>query len=318
MDTKYILTLLVFLMVSILYNNYKGNTDKDEAEKHYDLVREYLLNDSALAQNKLPIIWIHMTYDINARDWPSFYSRNTCDLNQPYQYLTVKSIIDKCGNDFNICLIDDNSFEKILPEWNINLKLVAEPIRSKIRKLALSKTLYQYGGMLVPGSFICKSNLKPLYDNMTGNNMMFAGEMMDRNSTSDRVNFFPSTKIMGCNKKCNKMLELINSMEQIIAKDYTDESNFTGEFDRWLYKNKDNINIVSARLLGIKDYNNNPIVIEQLLGSSYIDLCDNAFGVYIPDNEILNRTAYQWFARLSPGQVLESDTMIGKLLVANQ
>ena len=28
--------------------------------------------------------------------------------------MTIKSIVDKCGNSFNICLIDDNSFKMIL------------------------------------------------------------------------------------------------------------------------------------------------------------------------------------------------------------
>ena len=31
-----------------------------------------------------------------------------------------------CGNSFNICLIDDNSFKNILPDWNINLDIVKE------------------------------------------------------------------------------------------------------------------------------------------------------------------------------------------------
>ena len=52
---------------------------------------------------------------MNARWWKSFGSRNTKCLNQPYQYLTIKSIVDKCGEHFNICLIDDKSFEKLIP-----------------------------------------------------------------------------------------------------------------------------------------------------------------------------------------------------------
>ena len=51
-----------------------------------------------------------------------------------------------------------------------------------------------------------------------------------------------------------------------------------------------------------------------LLGNTYIDLSDHAVGLYIPDEDILRRTAYKWFARLSVGQAISSNTTIGKYL----
>ena len=115
---KYILTIITMTLAGILYEKYKNTELNDEDARNYELVKKYLLNDSSLAQSKRPILWIHMTYDTNARWWPTFCSRNTNCLNQPYKYLTIKSIIDKCGNDFNICLIDDDTFSKILPGWD--------------------------------------------------------------------------------------------------------------------------------------------------------------------------------------------------------
>ena len=93
--THYIYPLIVTITLSLIYNKYKSSEDEDEHMKNYRLVKKYLLNDSSLAQSKKPLIWIHMVYDINARWWPDFSSRNTDNLNQPYQYLTLKSIIDK-------------------------------------------------------------------------------------------------------------------------------------------------------------------------------------------------------------------------------
>ena len=49
----------------------------------------------------------------------------------------------------------------------------------------------------------------------------------------------------------------------------------------------------------------------------FIKLNDEALGLYIPWNELINRTSLQWFVRLSPQQVLESDTIIGKQLLIN-
>ena len=60
------------------------------------------------------------------------------------------------------------------------------------------------------------------------------------------------------------------------------------------------------------------INIEELVGSSFVDLCPNSLGLYIPWNELINRVNLQWFVRLSPEQVLKSNTFIGKKLLVNQ
>ena len=111
---KYIGSLAVLFIMSLMYEKYKKRESFDDESKQYELVRKYLLNHSSLAQSKKPILWIHMNYDMNARSWSSFGSRNNDHLNQPYIFLTIKSIIDKCGSDFNICIIDDSTFGKIL------------------------------------------------------------------------------------------------------------------------------------------------------------------------------------------------------------
>lgn len=134
---KYIGSLAVLLIMSLMYEKYKKRESFDDESKQYELVRKYLLNHSSLAQSKKPILWIHMNYDMNARSWSSFGSRNNDHLNQPYIFLTIKSIIDKCGSDFNICIIDDSTFGKILPGWTIDLHMTADPIRSKLRRIGI-------------------------------------------------------------------------------------------------------------------------------------------------------------------------------------
>ena len=113
------------------------------------------------------------------------------------------------------------------------------------------------------------------------------------------------------------MDEYINFLERIIATDYTAESLFMGEESKWFSEKiqLEQINVVGAELLGSRDTNNNLITIEQLMGNSYIDIEPTAVGVYLPDEDILRRTKYQWFARLSARQAIESDTMAGKILM---
>jgi hypothetical protein len=122
---------------------------------NYDAIKKYLLNESDLAKSKKPIMWIHVPYEYNSRSWSSFGSRSNCDLNQPYLYLTVKSIIKHCDNSFHICIIDDKTFGKIIPGWNINMSFLAEPILGYVRQMAIAKLIHSYGGMSVPISFLC-------------------------------------------------------------------------------------------------------------------------------------------------------------------
>jgi hypothetical protein len=314
---NYLYSLILLGAASFLYNRYKKQTDDDEGMRQYELVKKYLLNDSSLAKSKKPIIWIHMTYEVNARWWPSFNSRNSDCLNQPYIYLTLKSIIDKCGNNFNICMIDDDTFANILPGWAVDLNMVANPIKSKLRELALAKVLYNYGGFVIPNSFICFQNLIDIYNTYTSNNKMFVGELLDRNSTSQQVNFFPNTKFMGCEKENSTMKDYIAYLETMNSTDYTDESNFLGAYGRWCNEKIVNgvMNLLRADKLGMKDTLGKPVTIERLMGNTYIDLPGTVKGLYIPADEILKRSAFQWFARLSAKQALASDTIISKYLV---
>ena len=107
--------LLVRLGVVMFLNN--RHTDKLNREKSiedYSAIQKYLLTDSNLGDGKKPIIWIPINYEYNARNWLSFGSRSSFELNQPYLYLTVKSIISENEDSFHICMIDDDSFAKLL------------------------------------------------------------------------------------------------------------------------------------------------------------------------------------------------------------
>jgi len=58
--------------------------------------------------------------------------------------------------------------------------------------------------------------------------------------------------------------------------------------------------------------------LSSLMGSTYLDLNINAYGLYIPHKELLKRTTYNWFVYLNTKEVLESSTNVGKyLLISN-
>jgi hypothetical protein len=113
------------------------------------------------------------------------------------------------------------------------------------------------------------------------------------------------------------MKDYITYLETMNSTDYTDESNFLGAYGRWCNEKIINgeINLLTADNLGAKDTLGKPVTIDRLMGNTYIDLPGSVKGLYIPADEILKRSAFQWFARLSAKQALESETIIGKYLV---
>ena len=325
--SQYIIIFTILLILSIVYKYLKLDEDTNTSAYYHKMASQYLLNNNSLGMSNKPFLWMHIHNDdsitpkVNSRSWLNFYSRATTDFNQPYQQLTIKSIIDKCGNDFNICLIDDKSFKKLIPNWTIDLNIIAIPIRIRIRLLALSTILNLYGGILVPSSFICFKSLKPLYYNNIIENKMFVGEFCNRtaNPTLSSSNFAPSPILMGCNAGNKEMQEFIKVLEIINSQDFTAQPDFLGNINQWLadgiYYNK--INSISAKHLGTKKNCGNPLYVDELVGSTFIKLCPEVFGIYIPWNELINRINLQWFVRLSPQQILESNTMIGKYLLTN-
>jgi hypothetical protein len=315
--TNYFILLFILLAVGFLYRRYEDKREREEQGDNYDMIQKYLLFDDTnidanLAKNKKPILWLHITHEYNSRDWLSFGSRSSFELNQPYLYLTVKSIINQCDDSFHICIIDDETFPKLLPDWNINMKSISNPLKRDMRELAIANILYKYGGVRVPPSFICFRNLIEMYEKGTAGDSVFSCEFVDRNVTSVVDGFCPSVQFMGAKKQNPTIKKFIDFMERTISKDYTDEIRFLGELDRWV---KRNAMVVDGKMIGTKKMDDEPVLLEDLLSTTYISIYYKTYGVLIPQMEILNRTKYQWFARLSIQQLLESNMIVSKYLV---
>lgn len=313
------LLFVILMVVGMLYKRYESKLNSIEEDENNKLIRDFLLDNISvsLVGSQKPILWIYVSNEQNARKWESFGSRNSFDVNQPYLYLTVKSIIKKCGNSFTICIIDNSAFVKLLPNWDINLERVPEPVRSNVTKLGLMKILFNYGGLLCPVSFLCMKNLNTLYYKGVSQNKMFLCETINENASSDYLNFYPNIMFAGSEKNNSVLSELIEFMERSISRDYTAESIFLGSYNSWcLTKIQENkINVVDGKLIGIKAITNEPIRIEDLMGTSYLKISDETYGILIPAKELLSRRKYEWFTRMSPEQIMESNIIIGNYLL---
>ena len=309
--------MLTLYAIGIFYDKYNLGMQSNQDIQQYDIVKQFLLKNGSLGNSKNPIIWIHTTYEYNARNWKSFVSRGNTDLNQPYLLLTIKSIIDKCGGDFNVCLIDDNSFDKLIPGWNIDLNKVAKPIKNHLRSMAMVKVLYYYGGMMVPNSTLCINNLNDIYTQGVENSGCFAFENIARSNMAACSTYIPDATMIGCTKNNPVMKELVEYLEYLNSTDFTAEQDFVGNISKWASKkaNLGELNLIDGKFIGIKKDNNDPVGLEDLLGEDYIGFYPNLYAIYIPANEILSRTKYQWFSRMSTEQILSSNLAITKYIL---
>lgn len=321
-----IFSVIILMLAGFLYNKLQIKIETNEKQGDLDVIKKYFLNEQEdnyirnLTSIKKPILWIHIDYKKNSRSWDSFYSRSNNDINQDYLYLTIRSAINNCGDDFHICLIDDNSFSKLLDNWDVDLSKISEPNKNNLRNLAICKLLYTYGGIYLENSFIMFRSIKDIYNNVEKTGKMVVAEFKSNASNNYTLSFQPCLKFIGCIKNCEEMYEIIKEQEILNSKDLTNNSIFEGKISNLLFEKVNNnyINYIDGKFIGTRDIDNREITLDILCGSSFMELDNSAYCLYIPRDDIEKRTNYNWFLKLSIDEVLNSNTNIGKyLLISN-
>ena len=327
-ESKYIYKSLAAIAV-LGFASYYGNQIKQKMsnnDENDELIRKYLLNESPLYGMNRPKLWIHSKYEINARSWKDFQSRNSTNLNQPYLHQTIKTIINCCGNDFNVCLIDDETFSKLIPDWDVNLASLSEPFRSSFREVGMLQLLYIYGGVVLPNSFICMKNVVSLYKDMEKNQRPFFGEEINHSTSgSNRCigtngTFVPGMQVMGAQKACPIIKEIINELKtRNKSNHFSSEAKFTGQTARLLQTKIDGnkATLVDGRMIGIKTTKGKRILLDDLMSEDFLDLDTGAYGIVVPADEVLSRSKYQWLAYLSTRELMKTKIILTKYLKAS-
>lgn len=322
-----LISILILAAAGYIYNKFKINIDANSQQEDLNVIKKYLLDDDidktidTLSSVKKPILWIHIDYIRNSRKWESFGSRNSDELNQDYLYLTIRTIINKCSDYFHIVIIDDDSFCKLLEHNCIDLNKVAYPIKDNLRSLNIMKLLYNYGGMYIENSFILFKSLGTIYDKVLESNKIVTAQFKNSGANAYNVDYMPSTKFIGCVKECPTMKQLIKHMELLYGTNFTSSLEFEDVISKWLLKCGENneLNIIDGRYIGTKDINNAMINLEELMGSTFIELHAKAYGLYIPSHELVRRSKFNWFCKLASKDVLEANTILSKyLLLSNE
>jgi len=332
-------TLDLGLGLGLFNNNDDANHKLPRAWNYHDVmfdddqqIKEHLrkMKHQNGPDMQKPMVWIHVEREWNARHWKHFFERSSYDINQPYLYLTIKTIADQCGDHFNIAVIDDDSFANILPNWNVDMSIISGPLKLNMRQLAMAQLLYHHGGLTIPPSTICVHNLIHMHKHglAQGRDMYFGqfpnttsyhlDSSFDVNSTSSKKRFKADPTFMGCAPKSNAMKRLVLFLEQHHGADpASSEKMFSDHISYFCQKlfDQKHAHMIDGQMLGTRTSKNKPVSVHDLMSSSYLDLNhDTLFCIHVPHQEILKMPKYAWFANLPVGQAIQSDTTIGKWL----
>ncbi len=307
---------LIIVVGSVLYSRKK---DKRLLEMHdYDdeqsnFMRKVLIDETQLSKISKPILWVHLPFEKNARNWESFFSRTNNEINQPYIYLTIKSIIEQNATDFHICLIDDNTFGKLIPEWNIDMTRIGEAEKDKPRILGMLKLLFYFGGMFIPCSTLCFKSFKGLYKETT--DKMFSIETLSKGNLSNKISLLPNHLFFGCKKNDIYLDELIYYWTQSMNSTNFSENSFTSAFESLCYDMavETKLNVIEGTNIGTKTTDKKIIMLEDLFSENPdININKDMYCLHIPSDEILKRHAFAWFANESTESIITGRNFISQ------
>lgn len=296
----FILFICILIITFFIYKKIRLKQTFKEKE-----VEEYFFKDIKHLKSSIKRkLWIYLPTVINARD-PG--ERLTNHINSDYLLLCIKSIIDKCGDDYDIILFDDSNFNSLLPDSYVDLTKVSGSLSEHYRYISFLSILYKYGGVFLPCSLFLRKSFSLIDKAKT----FFVSQIPNQGLSSSDDKYIYSLKIMGSNKENPILGDFINKYKDIVKKDTTNESiYFTEELLR-----KMNIPFIEPKMFGCKNKNDELILLDHLMQDQYIELNEKHIGIYIPHNELLRRTNYNWFVYLKNEDVLESQIFLSKYML---
>jgi hypothetical protein len=118
-------------------------------------------------------------------------------------------------------------------------------------------------------------------------------------------------------KRSETLKKLIYFIEYQVSIDYTDQMKFLGKMNDYLLEEiqKHNVYMFDSGYIGAKTNAGIPIIIDTLMSNNYIELTDTCHGIYIDMYDLLKRTKYEYFPRLSMRQVCEGTSILSKYML---
>jgi hypothetical protein len=299
-----IITLIILYTIHI----YLKNQSREESEFQSTIIDidSYFYSDSYIKESKKRKIWIHIPFEKNSRKWSSFGSRTSTDLNLAYMTLCIKSVIDTCGDKYDIIIFDDTNIPQLI-DTEIDLLKLSGALKEKYREICLLQVIYDYGGILVPPSLYLKKSLKTLDQP----DIWYVAELCNQDNVS-YSDMHPSTLFTGSNIKNADLNAYIKYQSEQIKNDFGEHSLHYSKN----YMKTHNINYIDGKITGVKDSFNKPILLEDLMENKIILLDEKNVGLFIPHSQLIKRRKYNWFCALSTEETLKSHTFISHYMLS--
>jgi hypothetical protein len=305
-----ILYFIILLALGILYEKYKDHYESiEQSDKKY-IIDNYIFKNKNSYENK-PFLWIHNSHNINSRKWLDFGSRNSHNINRPYIKICLAKIINMYSNYFNVVIIDDTSFNELIPNYNKNINQLPDPIKTHERIVALTELIYIYGGIICPNSFFpLNNNLITCYEKSD----FFTFETLQGYKTDDVM--MPTVNFIGCKKLNPNVKHFIDYLKKLNVHDYTNNQDFLKSANRMLNSmSKENkLHIYNGKMIGSKYHDSTIVTVDDLTKPKYKSLDKTTIGLYIPKNKIEQMTHYNWITYLNENELYNSNTFIGEIL----
>lgn len=305
---EYLIFAIVIICFIYLNNNYINSNKIDDSifRNEYIDIDDFFYSDDYMKRSKRRKIWIHIPYEKNARKWSNFGSRTSHNLNLPYMVLCIKSIIDTCGDNYDIIIIDDTTIPNLLNN-EIDLLKLSGALKEKYRELCLLQILYEYGGVIVPPSLYLKKSIQTI-DNP---NIWYVAEIINKSSVS-HLSTITSTVFSGSSIHNKDLKTYIDQYTSDITNDFGEQSlHFNTN-----YITKNHIYYLDGRFIGIKDKYGEYINLEDLMENKKILLDNDAIGLYIPHNELIKRKKFNWFCYLTFEEILKCNVFISYYMIS--
>jgi hypothetical protein len=140
------------------------------------------------------------------------------------------------------------------------------------------------------------------------------------NSKGGKMLFVPDISFMGAKKNDPIVLEMVKYLKTRSQNPHsTNEYEFLGDTAQLClsYIQSQQMNLIGGELIGVKNNKRKPILLENIMEEEYLDLDPKCCGIYIPQEEILNRPKFQWFAVMELSQLLNTNMAITKYMQAS-
>lgn len=289
----------------------------------------YTLDDKAdviTVPKDKPKLWIYLnSSDVNSRSWADFMDRSSRALNLPFLNLCYRSIVEQNSDMYTIEVIGGLSDLALrMGGWD-NLPtplrnpdaVLREPELNWIRSAVLAK----WGGLWVSPATVCIKPFGPLPKKRS----VFFGT--DPAPAYSSAKIIPGLNVMwspGPNeplwttweKKACERLERRSGGSEFRNDEKSDLADAIREFG-------DNCIFMTAGELSRKGASLKRIELEDLLAAGTegdIPFTIPIETIYIPIAypEIIQRTAFEWFLRMSEDQIMDSDLVIRHLFKLSQ